>query len=323
MLGWAQGKAGDAIDMWETARVRTVESLAPKPRSNQFYGSNVTIEPPPADAGASLRAEAIALLTYARQEVSSAGAQAADTIRAAADIAPPAPDPWQVASAMTQMVVQLAITTQVDTLTNLVNGTASVANALIEHPETILEILGGIGLMAAGARWPLGATGRRHRCGNCPRRGGRWSGHHRGCRRRGRYRHGNHERRPARNRRQRGSPVTWTRREGSLYIRSRGEALGRQGEAGNRRGSGGVRRRSQNGANRRPYRGLGPHQILRRLLQKRRWNVHSNRGEERRRATRTAGQREFDGLVSEANPAIVKVDGEIIRVTSVYLKRVP
>ena len=40
-------------------------------------------------------------------------------------------------------------------------------------------------------------------------------------------------------------------------------------------------------------------------------------------ATRTAGQREFDGLVSEANPAIVKVDGEIIRVTSVYLKRVP
>lgn len=40
-------------------------------------------------------------------------------------------------------------------------------------------------------------------------------------------------------------------------------------------------------------------------------------------ATRTAGQREFDGLVSETNPTIVKVDGEIMRVTSVYLKRVP
>lgn len=156
VLGWAQQKAGDAIEMWETARAQTAESLTPKTRSSQFYGSNVTIEPLLVDAGASLRAEAVALLEYARQEAATGGNTAADAVRAAADIAPPAPDPWQVASTMAQLVAQLTIMIQLDALTNLVNGTASFGNALIQHPETIGEILGGAALAALGGSMMAG-----------------------------------------------------------------------------------------------------------------------------------------------------------------------
>ncbi|WJS90912.1 putative T7SS-secreted protein [Microbacterium testaceum] len=323
MLGWAQGKAGDAIDMWETARVRTVESLAPKPRSNQFYGSNVTIEPPPADAGASLRAEAIALLTYARQEVSSAGAQAADTIRAAADIAPPAPDPWQVASAMTQMVVQLAITTQVDTLTNLVNGTASVANALIEHPETILEILGGIGLMAGGGALavgglPVAATG----VGIVP--GGAAVGAGitaavagaaatgMGIMNVAQHATGDSAVRPLPGRDAKGRFTS--DQEVKPWVDKEKQGIDEiQEEFGVEVKTERTAARIEGSDHTRYFDGFfrnddGTYTAI---------EVKSGG------ATRTAGQREFDGLVSEANPAIVKVDGEIIRVTSVYLKRVP
>lgn len=323
MLGWAQGKAGGAIDMWETARVRTVESLAPKAQSNQFYGSNVIIEPLPVDAGASLRAEAIALLAYARQQVASAGAQAADTIRAAADIAPPAPDPWQVASAVAQMVVQLAITTQVDTLANLVNGTASVANALIQHPETLLEIVGGIGLMAGGGALavgglPVAATG----VGIAP--GGAAVGAGitaavagaaatgMGIMNAAQHATGDSAVRPLPGRDAKGrftsdqevKPWVDKEKQGIDEVQDDlGVEVRTERTAARIEGSGHTRYfdgffRNDDGT----YTAI---------------EVKSGG------ATRTAGQREFDGLVSENNPAIVKVDGEIIRVTSVYLKRVP
>ncbi len=323
MLGWAQGKAADAIDMWETARVRTVESMTPRARSNQFYGSNVSIEPLPSDAGASLREEAIALLTYARREVSSAGGRAAGTIRAAADIAPPAPDPWQVASVLTQMIVQLAITTQVDTLTNLVNGTASVANALIQHPETIFEIVGGIGLMAGGGALavgglPVAATG----VGIAP--GGAAVGAGitaavagaaatgMGIMNAAQHATGDSAVRPLPGRDAKGRFTSdqevkpWVDKEkqgidevqDDLGVEVRTERTAARIEGSNHTRYFDGFFRNEDGT----YTAI---------------EVKSGG------ATRSAGQREFDGLVSGTNPAIVKVDGEIIKVTKVYLKRVP
>ncbi|MFG6502499.1 WXG100 family type VII secretion target [Microbacterium sp. P05] len=157
-LGWAQQKAGDAISMWQSAQAQTLDSLN-LAKMQERLAKPTDIIPPVVDAGAGLRVEAQALLAYAREEVATAGAAATDAVRAAGDIAPPPPDPWLVAGTVAGMLVEIQITQAYNSLALLVNATASLGNALIQHPETLLAILAGGGMMLGGSGMTVGGGG--------------------------------------------------------------------------------------------------------------------------------------------------------------------
>jgi uncharacterized protein YukE len=149
-LGWAQQKAGDAIAMWNAAQSLTAQGVQQR-RDMERLAGPTDILPPAVDGGEPLRAEARALLGYARAEVLTAGDSAASALRTSADMAPPAPDPWAVAGAVASAIVDVQVTIQWNALVDVVNGVASFGNALIQNPELLLAILGGGAMIGGGA----------------------------------------------------------------------------------------------------------------------------------------------------------------------------
>jgi hypothetical protein len=149
-LGWAQQKAADAIDMWAAAAAQTAES-ARRTREMERLAGPGDILPPAVDGGAELRTEARALLTYAREQVATAGTTAASSLRAAAGIAPPAPNPWNALGVLGAVMVEMQIQIHWNTIVDLVNGTASIGNAILHNPEALLAVLGGSAMIGGGA----------------------------------------------------------------------------------------------------------------------------------------------------------------------------
>src|SRR5690606_19191977 len=90
VLAWAQGQAGEAIELWERGEAVTEQARAEHNRlvaAAQEAASTVTSVvnrvlpvdiPQFFDPGAELRAQAEQLLEHARQELDQAGAQAAN-----------------------------------------------------------------------------------------------------------------------------------------------------------------------------------------------------------------------------------------------------
>jgi len=124
VLGWAQQKAGDAIAMFAHAAALTAAASASDspaqlgPRG--YVGAGTRASP---DPGRETRSDARSLLAYARESVAAAGAEAASTLRS---IAPSA--------------------------SGVISGNAlgSLGNALLEHPDALLQITGGGALMTLG-----------------------------------------------------------------------------------------------------------------------------------------------------------------------------
>ena len=155
VLGWAQQKAGDAIAMWETAEGQTAAAMESYRQAERRAGAT-GILPLYTDTGAATRADAQSLLAYARSEVRLAGDTAADAVTA---ITPPEPLTWE--SAGTLLLASLVVQGQMqwDTLATLVNGTASVGNAILRNPDALLALLGGAAMMIGGGATVLGGGG--------------------------------------------------------------------------------------------------------------------------------------------------------------------
>ena len=155
VLGWAQQKAGDAIAMWETAEGQTAAAMESYRQAERRAGTT-GILPLYSDAGATTRADAQSLLAYARSEVRLAGDTAAHAVTA---ITPPEPLTWE--SAGTLLLASLVVQGQMqwDTLATLVNGTASVGNAILRNPDALLALLGGAAMMIGGGATVLGGGG--------------------------------------------------------------------------------------------------------------------------------------------------------------------
>jgi hypothetical protein len=115
---------------------------------------------PFADPGASQRSAAQDLLNRARSQLTSAGNTAAEAVGRARDKAPEQPGFWsKVGNALSGFGHDV-----VDVGEHVVNGVASVGNAIIHHPGDLLSIAGGLGLTAIssvgeGAGTVLDATG--------------------------------------------------------------------------------------------------------------------------------------------------------------------
>ncbi|WP_144783313.1 hypothetical protein [Microbacterium sp. BH-3-3-3] len=108
------------------------------------------------DAGAATRSDAQSLLAYARSEVRDAGDTAAHALTA---ITPPEALTWEGAGALFLGALVLQGQIHWDTLANLVNGTASVGNAILRNPDALLALLGGGAMMIGGGAAALGGGG--------------------------------------------------------------------------------------------------------------------------------------------------------------------
>lgn len=155
VLGWAQQKAGDAIAMWQAAQAQTAEGIESYRQAERQAGATGTV-PFYTDAGAATRNDAQSLLAYARSEVRDAGETAAHALTA---ITPPEALTWEGAGAL--FLGALVVQGQIhwDTLANLVNGTASVGNAILRNPDALLALLGGGAMMISGGAAALGGGG--------------------------------------------------------------------------------------------------------------------------------------------------------------------
>lgn len=110
VLAWAQGQAGEAIELWERGEAVTEQARAEHNRlvaAAQEAASTVTSVvnrvlpvdiPQFFDPGAELRAQAEQLLEHARQELDQAGAQAANVLSAHGGRGPDSPS-WLSAAA--------------------------------------------------------------------------------------------------------------------------------------------------------------------------------------------------------------------------------
>lgn len=155
VLGWAQQKAGDAIAMWQVAQAQTAAGVESYRQAERQAGAT-GIVPFYTDAGAATRSDAQSLLAYARSEVRDAGDTAAHAVTA---ITPPEALTWEGAGAL--FLGALVVQGQIhwDTLANLVNGTASVGNAILRNPDALLALLGGGAMMIGGGATALGGGG--------------------------------------------------------------------------------------------------------------------------------------------------------------------
>lgn len=170
-LDWAQAQAGEAIALWDQAdaataaakKQHTAEVEAARSEFAKTYtqpGSRVAYSPeiPFVDPGAALRAEATAVLSDARGQLGAAAERCAAALNTSADAAPTEPDSWAVAGAVLGVVWDLQARQAQNTFATLVNAVASFGNALLQHPDILWEILGGLGLIALGTGGEVGGV---------------------------------------------------------------------------------------------------------------------------------------------------------------------
>lgn len=138
-LRWAHGQAAEAIRMWDQGEAATQQAHAEHEAAAAHAGSLNQPAPPFADPGKAHRQAARQLLDRARIQLAEVGDGTANTLRGKAEGAPESSD-WldDVGDFAADMGAQF------------VNSMASVGNALLNHPEDALGILGGAATTAAG-----------------------------------------------------------------------------------------------------------------------------------------------------------------------------
>lgn len=162
-LEWAQAQAADAIALWDQADAATAAAKKQHAadvaaartafaRAYQLPSSASAYSPeiPFVDPGEALRAQARAVLSDARGQLGAAAERSTAALNAAADAAPAEPDFWAVAGQAIGLAWDFQALQAQNTFAVGVNSTASFFNALVQHPDMLWEILGGIGLIALG-----------------------------------------------------------------------------------------------------------------------------------------------------------------------------
>lgn len=158
-LQWAQEEAAHAIDMWEQAEAATIASrhahrVKVRELERDLGLRHVQLDVPFLDGGANLRAQAIEVLTNARGVLDGYAVDAANAIDDAADAAP-VETLKQAESAKNATVVAtigavMFHTAVLNPAIEQLNFIASMGNALINHPDILLELLGGAALVVGG-----------------------------------------------------------------------------------------------------------------------------------------------------------------------------
>ena len=158
-LRWAQDEAARAIDLWEQAEAATIASrqehqVKVRELERDLHLRHVELDVPFVDGGADLRAQAVDVLTNARGVLDRYAVDAANAIHAAADAAPlqtpeqaEAATNWAVVGAVGSIMFETAV---LNPAIEQLNFIASMGNALINHPDILLELLGGVALVVGG-----------------------------------------------------------------------------------------------------------------------------------------------------------------------------
>ncbi|MGF9660184.1 putative T7SS-secreted protein, partial [Pantoea agglomerans] len=151
-LRWAQDEAAHAIDLWEQAEAATITSRAAhrvkvRELERDLHLRHVDLDVPFIDGGADLRAQAVEVLTNARGVLDRYAVDAANAIHDAADAAPlqtpkqaDSAKHWAAAGAIGAVMFETAV---LNPAIEKLNFIASMGTALINHPDILLELLGG------------------------------------------------------------------------------------------------------------------------------------------------------------------------------------
>ncbi|WP_120494303.1 putative T7SS-secreted protein [Microbacterium phyllosphaerae] len=158
-LRWAQEEAARAIDLWEQAEAATIAShqehrVKVRELERDLGLRHVELDVPFVDGGADLRAQAVEVLTNARGVLDRYAVDAANAIHEAAGAAPletpkqaESAKNWAVAGAIGTVMFETAV---LNPAIDQLNFIASMGNALINHPDILLELLGGVALVVGG-----------------------------------------------------------------------------------------------------------------------------------------------------------------------------
>lgn len=157
-LEWAQGEAATAIRLWNQAEAQAaaawaehrtyVRSLQQGPGAH-----HLRIDVPFDDPSGPARQDAQEVLANARYQLDALATGYANVIGEAADAAPLPLTPEQAEQARTDLIVRTAIDVAVvKPFQATLNYLGAVAQNLWEHPDIVLEMLGGIlGIVGGGA----------------------------------------------------------------------------------------------------------------------------------------------------------------------------
>jgi uncharacterized protein YukE len=152
-LQWAQQQAADAIRLWDEGNAATRQAATQHTEQLQQVQQQLASAPtapadvPFVDPGQAKREAAQGILDRARNQVSTAGDTAADTVARARDQAPQKPGFWS-------RVGQSAEEAGAD----VVNDVTSFGNAMTTHPADVAQTAAGLGLAAAGAGGEAGGA---------------------------------------------------------------------------------------------------------------------------------------------------------------------
>jgi type VII secretion system ESX-1 substrate len=147
-LTWAQQQAAMAIAHWDAAGSATDLATTQHRRAEQQAGRPLPFD----DPGAAGRLAARELLGRARQQLDAAGDDAADRVDRAADKAPAKPGFWSRAGDFfADAGAGLA-----NAGGHVLNGLASLGNAMLHHPGDVATAAGGAALIVLGAAGDVG-----------------------------------------------------------------------------------------------------------------------------------------------------------------------
>jgi hypothetical protein len=145
-LSWAQTQAAEAIHLWDQAEAATRDAQARHDQAAATAAAQNQPAPPFTDPGDAGRQAARDMLARARAQLTESGDTIAEFLRGEAEGAP------EESSWLDDLGGFAA-----DVGANVVNGVASVGNAMLNHPGEVAAALGGIGLtVASGAGEGLG-----------------------------------------------------------------------------------------------------------------------------------------------------------------------
>lgn len=157
-LEWAQGEAALAIELWNAAEAESAAALAEHKEyvSSLRQGTgirHVEVDVPFVDPSGPAHREAQAVLANARYQLDVLATGYANTIGEAAEAAPLPLTPEQAQQALTDAVVRTVIEVAVvQPFLSTLNFLGGIAQTLWEHPDLVLEMLGGIiGIVGGGA----------------------------------------------------------------------------------------------------------------------------------------------------------------------------
>ncbi|WP_396652902.1 putative T7SS-secreted protein [Microbacterium sp.] len=157
-LEWAQGEAARAIEMWNAAEAQAVaarvtydEQLRTVRRSSGLR--HIEVDVPFVDPSGSAHEEAQQVLANARYQLDVLATGYANIIGEASDAAPLPLTPEQAQQAVMDAAARTMIdATVVHPFLAALNFLGGVAQNLWEHPDLVLEILGGVlGIVGGGA----------------------------------------------------------------------------------------------------------------------------------------------------------------------------